>query len=61
MRAKKSGFDVILANADENLEAERDAVEVFLAKRVDGLIGLDVPQRVCPSAGCCKMKRPGAF
>jgi LacI family transcriptional regulator len=36
--AKKSGFDVILANTDENLEAERDAVEVFLAKRVDGLI-----------------------
>lgn len=36
--AKKSGFDVILANTDENLEAERSAVEVFLAKRVDGLI-----------------------
>jgi LacI family transcriptional regulator len=36
--AKKSGFDVILANTDENLDAERAAVEVFLAKRVDGLI-----------------------
>jgi LacI family transcriptional regulator len=36
--AKLSGFDVILANTDENLDAERAAVDVFLAKRVDGLI-----------------------
>lgn len=36
--AKAAGFDVILANTDENLDAERSAVDVFLAKRVDGLI-----------------------
>ncbi len=36
--AKKLGFDVILANTDENVEAERAAVQVFLDKRVDGLI-----------------------
>lgn len=36
--AKAAGFDVILANTDENLEAERAAVQVFLDKRVDGLI-----------------------
>ncbi|WP_059388891.1 LacI family DNA-binding transcriptional regulator [Arthrobacter sp. Hiyo1] len=37
-KAKESGFDVILANTDENVEAERAAVQVFLDKRVDGLI-----------------------
>ncbi|MFK0009265.1 LacI family DNA-binding transcriptional regulator [Paenarthrobacter sp. NPDC090520] len=36
--AKAAGFDVILANTDESVEAERDAVQVFLDKRVDGLI-----------------------
>lgn len=36
--AKGAGFDVILANTDENVEAERVAVQVFLDKRVDGLI-----------------------
>ncbi|RAX14932.1 LacI family DNA-binding transcriptional regulator [Pseudarthrobacter sp. AG30] len=36
--AQLSGFDVILANTDEKLAAERAAVDVFLAKRVDGLI-----------------------
>ncbi|MFF1883402.1 LacI family DNA-binding transcriptional regulator [Pseudarthrobacter sp. NPDC058196] len=36
--AKAAGFDVILANTDENLDAERAAVQVFLDKRVDGLI-----------------------
>ncbi|MFT4218554.1 MAG: LacI family DNA-binding transcriptional regulator [Micropruina sp.] len=38
------GFDVILANTDEKLEAERSAVKVFLDKRVDGFI-------VTPSSG----------
>lgn len=36
--AKAGGFDVILANTDENIDAERAAVQVFLDKRVDGLI-----------------------
>ncbi|MFJ5955859.1 LacI family DNA-binding transcriptional regulator [Paenarthrobacter sp. NPDC092416] len=36
--AKVAGFDVILANTDENVAAERAAVQVFLDKRVDGLI-----------------------
>jgi LacI family transcriptional regulator len=36
--AKAAGFDVILANTDENVDAERAAVQVFLDKRVDGLI-----------------------
>lgn len=36
--AKRSGYDVILANTGEAVAAERDAVDVFLDKRVDGLI-----------------------
>ncbi|MFJ5697171.1 LacI family DNA-binding transcriptional regulator [Arthrobacter sp. NPDC093139] len=36
--AKKSGFNVILINTDENTAAEVDAVRVLLDKRVDGLI-----------------------
>ncbi|UVJ40060.1 LacI family DNA-binding transcriptional regulator [Arthrobacter sp. CJ23] len=36
--AKRGGYDVILASTAENAEAERDAVQVFLDKRVDGLI-----------------------
>src|SRR5215203_2595044 len=36
--ASAAGFDVILANSGEDLEKERDAVRVFLGKRVDGLI-----------------------
>jgi len=36
--ARAAGFDVILANSDEDLEKERDAVRVFLGKRVDGLV-----------------------
>ena len=36
--ARAAGFDVILANSGEDLEKERDAVRVFLGKRVDGLI-----------------------
>lgn len=36
--AKKSGFNVILVNTDENTAAEVDAVRVLLDKRVDGLI-----------------------
>lgn len=42
--AGRAGFDVILANTDEKIDAERAAVEVFLNKRVDGLI-------VAPSSG----------
>jgi len=42
--ARKAEFDVILANTDEKIDAERAAVEVFLNKRVDGLI-------VAPSSG----------
>lgn len=36
--AGRHGFDVILANTDEKVEAERAAVKVFLDKRVDGFI-----------------------
>jgi LacI family transcriptional regulator len=36
--AKKSGFNVILINTDEETAAEVDAVQVLLDKRVDGLI-----------------------
>ncbi|MGR0160890.1 LacI family DNA-binding transcriptional regulator [Paenarthrobacter nitroguajacolicus] len=36
--AKKSGYNVILINTDEERDAEVDAVRVLLDKRVDGLI-----------------------
>ncbi|MBB6402897.1 LacI family DNA-binding transcriptional regulator [Arthrobacter sp. AZCC_0090] len=36
--AKKSGYNVILINTDEELTAEIEAVHVLLDKRVDGLI-----------------------
>ncbi|KEA04412.1 hypothetical protein QOV31_005279 (plasmid) [Agrobacterium fabrum] len=36
--ANAKGFDVVLANTDEDIERERAAVRVLLAKRVDGLI-----------------------
>lgn len=36
--AKKSGYNVILTNTDEDLAAEIDAVRVLRDKRVDGLI-----------------------
>lgn len=36
--AKTRGYDVILVNTDEQLDAEVDAVRVLLDKRVDGLI-----------------------
>lgn len=36
--AGRRGFDVILANTDEKIDAERAAVKVFLDKRVDGFI-----------------------
>jgi len=36
--AKKSGFNVILINTDENKETEIEGIQVLLQKRVDGLI-----------------------
>ncbi|HST72847.1 MULTISPECIES: LacI family DNA-binding transcriptional regulator [Kocuria] len=36
--AKAGGYDVILINTDEEVEAEVDAVRVLLDKRVDGLV-----------------------
>lgn len=36
--ANANGFGVVLANTDEDIELERDAVRVLLANRVDGLI-----------------------
>lgn len=36
--ASAAGFDVIIANTDENLETERNLVDVLVGKRVDGLI-----------------------
>ena len=36
--ASKAGYDVILTNSDEDVEAEKAAVEVLLDKRVDALI-----------------------
>ncbi len=37
-RARESGFDVILSNSGEDVDAERGAVRTLLARRVDGLI-----------------------
>jgi LacI family transcriptional regulator len=36
--AKDAGYNVVLVNSGENLEAEREAVRVLLDRRVDGLI-----------------------
>ncbi|HXH33970.1 MAG TPA: LacI family DNA-binding transcriptional regulator [Plantibacter sp.] len=36
--ARAAGFDLILANSDEELEAETAAIELLLDKRVDGFI-----------------------
>ena len=36
--ANANGFDVVLANTDEDIELERSALRVMLAKRVDGII-----------------------
>lgn len=36
--ARSNGFGVVLANTDEDIELEREAVRVLLANRVDGLI-----------------------
>ena len=36
--ARARGFGVILTNSDEDLEREKDAVQLLLEKRVDGLI-----------------------
>lgn len=36
--AKRLGYEVILSSSGEQVEAERDAIDVFLRKRVDGLI-----------------------
>lgn len=36
--ARRQGYDVILINTDEKLEAEKDAVQTLIDKRVDGLI-----------------------
>ena len=36
--ARSRGFGVILTNSDENLEREKEAVQLLLEKRVDGLI-----------------------
>jgi LacI family transcriptional regulator len=36
--AKAAGYDLILLNADEDAEAEQNAISVLLAKRVDGIL-----------------------
>ena len=36
--ARSRGFGVILTNSDENLDREKEAVQLLLEKRVDGLI-----------------------
>lgn len=36
--ARASGFDLIVSNSDEELDAESDAIDVLLDKRVDGLL-----------------------
>jgi LacI family transcriptional regulator len=35
--ARAEGYEVIVANTDENVDAERTAVKVLLEKRIDGL------------------------
>src|SRR5699024_7589706 len=37
-RARAHGFDIIIINTDESLSEERDAIDILLAKRVDGFI-----------------------
>lgn len=36
--AREAGYDVILANTDEKLDAERAAIKLMLDKRVDGIL-----------------------
>jgi LacI family transcriptional regulator len=36
--ARAHGYQVLIANTDENLDIERDAIETLLEKQVDGLI-----------------------
>jgi len=36
--ARREGYEVIVANTDEDVDAERAAVKVLLEKRVDGLV-----------------------
>jgi LacI family transcriptional regulator len=36
--ARAEGFEVVVANTDEDVSAEQAAVKVFLEKRVDGLV-----------------------
>jgi LacI family transcriptional regulator len=36
--ARDLGYDIILANTDEDLEAEKAAVQLMLQKRVDGIL-----------------------
>ncbi|MDO5738781.1 MAG: LacI family DNA-binding transcriptional regulator [Ornithinimicrobium sp.] len=40
--ARERGYDVLLANTDEDVDLERDAVEVMRGRRVEGLV-------VCPA------------
>ncbi|WP_458112916.1 LacI family transcriptional regulator [Arthrobacter sp. R1-13] len=36
--AKRSGYDAIILSTDEKLALERDAIDVLIAKQVDGLV-----------------------
>ncbi|MFO1061058.1 MAG: LacI family DNA-binding transcriptional regulator [Dongiaceae bacterium] len=56
--ARAAGFGVIVTNSDEQPELEREAVELLMEKRVDGIIvspcDLDRPQHLLDAvaAGC---------
>lgn len=55
--ARRLGYEVVLTNTDEDTAAERSAVRVLLAKRVDGIIvaptSHDVDHLVAARAGGC--------
>jgi LacI family transcriptional regulator len=36
--AKRAGYDILLVNTDEDVDTERESVELLMDKRVDGLI-----------------------
>jgi LacI family transcriptional regulator len=55
--ARTAGYEVVLANTDEDPDVERSAVRVLLAKRVDGIIVAPVAGdpghlRAAQEAGC---------
>ncbi len=60
--AEEAGYDLILSNSREDADAERKAIEVQLAKRVDGLIVAPASSlRTANYAGIADAGRPVVF